>query len=236
MLHASWHQKASPRSVVKSCPWQPPPCVRAEDITYLIYFILYQYYFAALKLYAMFTLHVTAWGTRAGVGAPDKKDTRDEVDDVEAELARLKEEEEERHKKEETRVKMLRKGRSAQKTYQKGNIALMRRIHNRNQEDEARLRAALACCGMMTCEVELLRGRGSACRWQWRTSSVRRWQGSTPARRPRASTRRPTPACPCTARWAALSTTWEASRLHRAGRGRCTLRSKVSPSSGVVHC
>jgi hypothetical protein len=107
-----------------------------EDITYLLYFILYQYYFAVLKLYALFTLHVTTWGSRAGVGGPDKKDTRDEVEDVEAELERLRTEEAERAKKEEARLRMLRKGRSALKTYQKGNIALMRRIHRQNQEDE----------------------------------------------------------------------------------------------------
>jgi hypothetical protein len=29
-----------------------------------------QYYFAYLKLYALFTLNVTAWGTRVGVGGP----------------------------------------------------------------------------------------------------------------------------------------------------------------------
>lgn len=104
----------------------------AEDITYLVFFIFYQYYFAVLKLYAMFTLHVTAWGTRAGVGGPDKKDTLAEVDDIQLELERLANEE----KAQEARVKMARKGRTAAKTYQKGNIALMRRIHNQNQEDE----------------------------------------------------------------------------------------------------
>jgi hypothetical protein len=107
-----------------------------EDISYLMYFILYQYYFALLKVYALFTLHITAWGSRAGVGGPDKKDTRDEVEDVEAELERLQAEEAERAKKEEARIRNLRKGLSAQKTYQKGNIALMRRIHQQNQENE----------------------------------------------------------------------------------------------------
>lgn len=32
-----------------------------------MFFILYQYYFAVLKLYALGSLHVTAWGTREGV-------------------------------------------------------------------------------------------------------------------------------------------------------------------------
>lgn len=36
----------------------------AEDFTYLPLFIAYQYFFAALKLYAAFTLNNTAWGTR----------------------------------------------------------------------------------------------------------------------------------------------------------------------------
>lgn len=38
----------------------------------------------------------------------------------------------------ELRVKMERKKTSAAKTYQKGNIALMRRIHQQNQDDEVR--------------------------------------------------------------------------------------------------
>ena len=59
----------------------------AEDFTYLPFFIIYQYYFAMLKLYALFTLHVTAWGTRAGVGAPNAKDTVHEVDDVQVRCA-----------------------------------------------------------------------------------------------------------------------------------------------------
>ena len=46
---------------------------RAEDFTYLVYFITYQYYFAVLKLYALFTLHVTAWGTREGVAGGVKQ-------------------------------------------------------------------------------------------------------------------------------------------------------------------
>jgi cellulose synthase/poly-beta-1,6-N-acetylglucosamine synthase-like glycosyltransferase len=107
-----------------------------EDITYLFYFVIYQYYFAMLKLYALFTLHVTAWGSRVGVGAPDKKDTRDEIDDVEKELERLRVEEAKQAKKEEVRVRMVKRDHTAQKTYQKGKIALMRRIHRQRQDDE----------------------------------------------------------------------------------------------------
>ena len=51
----------------------------AEDISYLIFFIGYQYYFAFLKLYALFTLHVTAWGTREGVAGGVKQDSKAEV-------------------------------------------------------------------------------------------------------------------------------------------------------------
>jgi hypothetical protein len=58
--------------------------MHAEDLTYLPYFIIYQYYFAVLKLYALGTLHVTAWGTRAGVGAPTKRDAIDNLDNVQA--------------------------------------------------------------------------------------------------------------------------------------------------------
>lgn len=94
----------------------------AEDITYLIFFIGYQYYFAVLKLYALFTLHVTSWGTREGVAAAGAggKD-KEEVDPEAAH---------------EQRVQMAKKGRTANKTYQKGNIALMRRIHMHNLDDD----------------------------------------------------------------------------------------------------
>lgn len=103
----------------------------AEDITYLIFFIGYQYYFAVLKLYALFTLHVTSWGTREGVAAAGvgSKDT----EEVDPEVAH------------EQRVQMAKKGRTANKTYQKGNIALMRRIHMHNLEDDG------VCCFPRTC-------------------------------------------------------------------------------------
>lgn len=34
--------------------------------------IIFGYYFAIMKLYALFTLHETGWGTRAGIGEPEK--------------------------------------------------------------------------------------------------------------------------------------------------------------------
>ena len=45
-----------------------------SDLVYLPIFIAYQYFFACLKLYALVTLNVTSWGTRASVNFSD--DTR----------------------------------------------------------------------------------------------------------------------------------------------------------------
>nr|GAT42958.1 predicted protein [Mycena chlorophos] len=41
---------------------------RPQDIIYVPAFILFGYYFAIMKLYALCTLHETGWGTRAGIG------------------------------------------------------------------------------------------------------------------------------------------------------------------------
>ncbi|KAG6844833.1 hypothetical protein H0H87_003264 [Tephrocybe sp. NHM501043] len=41
---------------------------RPQDIIYVPAFIAFGYYFAVMKLYALFTLHETGWGTRAGIG------------------------------------------------------------------------------------------------------------------------------------------------------------------------
>jgi len=41
---------------------------RPQDIVYVPAFILFGYYFAIMKLYALVTLHETGWGTRAGIG------------------------------------------------------------------------------------------------------------------------------------------------------------------------
>jgi len=43
---------------------------RPQDIIYVPAFILFGYYFAIMKVYALFTLHETGWGTRAGIGDP----------------------------------------------------------------------------------------------------------------------------------------------------------------------
>ncbi|KAL0069994.1 hypothetical protein AAF712_002891 [Marasmius tenuissimus] len=41
---------------------------RPQDIIYVPAFIVFGYYFAVMKLYALCTLHETGWGTRAGIG------------------------------------------------------------------------------------------------------------------------------------------------------------------------
>jgi len=41
---------------------------RPQDVIYVPAFILFGYYFAIMKLYALCTLHETGWGTRAGIG------------------------------------------------------------------------------------------------------------------------------------------------------------------------
>lgn len=45
---------------------------RPLDIIYVPAYIAFGYYFSIMKLYALCTLHVTAWGTRVGVGEPDQ--------------------------------------------------------------------------------------------------------------------------------------------------------------------
>jgi len=41
---------------------------RPQDVIHVPAFILFGYYFAIMKLYALCTLHETGWGTRAGIG------------------------------------------------------------------------------------------------------------------------------------------------------------------------
>ncbi|KAJ7579980.1 hypothetical protein C8J56DRAFT_1058281 [Mycena floridula] len=41
---------------------------RPQDIIHVPAFILFGYYFAIMKLYALFTLYETGWGTRAEIG------------------------------------------------------------------------------------------------------------------------------------------------------------------------
>lgn len=44
--------------------------------------ILFSYYFAFMKVYALCTLHETGWGTRVGVGEPEKASEEAEVDEI----------------------------------------------------------------------------------------------------------------------------------------------------------
>jgi len=41
---------------------------RPRDVIYVPAFIAFGYYFAVMKMYALFTLHEVGWGTRAGIG------------------------------------------------------------------------------------------------------------------------------------------------------------------------
>ncbi|KAG0163774.1 hypothetical protein DFQ28_009295 [Apophysomyces sp. BC1034] len=41
---------------------------RPQDVIHVPAWLLFNYYFAVMKLYALFTLHEVGWGTRAGVG------------------------------------------------------------------------------------------------------------------------------------------------------------------------
>ncbi|KAK9766308.1 hypothetical protein K7432_004701 [Basidiobolus ranarum] len=40
---------------------------RPQDIIYVPAWLVFGYYFSIMKIYSLFTLHVTAWGTRQGV-------------------------------------------------------------------------------------------------------------------------------------------------------------------------
>jgi len=53
---------------------------RPQDIIYVPAFILFGYYFAVMKIYALLTLHETGWGTRAGVGDPSQATAAAEAD------------------------------------------------------------------------------------------------------------------------------------------------------------
>jgi len=64
---------------------------RPQDIIYIPAFILFGYYFAVMKLYALLTLHETGWGTRAGIGDPtaataaaDKGPAGEKLEDLQA--------------------------------------------------------------------------------------------------------------------------------------------------------
>jgi cellulose synthase/poly-beta-1,6-N-acetylglucosamine synthase-like glycosyltransferase len=59
---------------------------RPQDIIYVPAYILFSYYFAFMKLYALFTLHETGWGTRVGVGLPEDAGKEQEEEDTPADV------------------------------------------------------------------------------------------------------------------------------------------------------
>lgn len=52
---------------------------RPQDIIYIPVWLLFGYYFAVMKLYALMTLHVTGWGTREGIDDPTAATTAAEM-------------------------------------------------------------------------------------------------------------------------------------------------------------
>ncbi|WWC91747.1 uncharacterized protein L201_006694 [Kwoniella dendrophila CBS 6074] len=56
--------------VTRTAKLLPHLWFRPSHIIYVPAWILFGYYFAIMKLYALFTLHETGWGTRAGIGDP----------------------------------------------------------------------------------------------------------------------------------------------------------------------
>jgi len=59
-------------SATRTAKLLPHLWARPQDIVYVPAYILFGYYFAIMKLYALVTLHETGWGTRAGVGDPSQ--------------------------------------------------------------------------------------------------------------------------------------------------------------------
>ncbi|KAI9289582.1 nucleotide-diphospho-sugar transferase [Umbelopsis sp. AD052] len=59
---------------------------RPQDIIHIPAWLVFNYYFAIMKLYALFTLHEVGWGTRAGVGTTLAADIAKE-DEQEKEMA-----------------------------------------------------------------------------------------------------------------------------------------------------
>jgi len=81
---ASWFVWLTATRSAKLLPhlWRRP-----QDVIYVPAFILFGYYFAIMKLYALLTLHETGWGTRAGIGdataataAMDQNNEKEEQD------------------------------------------------------------------------------------------------------------------------------------------------------------
>ncbi|KAH9823252.1 family 2 glycosyltransferase [Melampsora americana] len=58
---------------------------RPQDIIYIPVWLLFGYYFAIMKLYALMTLHVTGWGTREGIDDPTEATNAAEMQQKEKE-------------------------------------------------------------------------------------------------------------------------------------------------------
>jgi hypothetical protein len=85
---------------------------------------MYQYFFATLKIYAAFTLHITAWGTRDASAFVKVEEPK--ADD-EASISTVAN----AAKAAKTRNQI------AFKNYRKGNVAFMRRVHSQAYDDGA---------------------------------------------------------------------------------------------------
>lgn len=137
---AQWHRPPFVSSVYRfglweRAPWPQGPMCRAEDLTYLIFFIGYQYYFAVLKLYALCTLHITTWGTRAGVGGAVVSTPAADGDAAAADSTEIKLQIQ--HEKHIERKAALERRRAvAESTYAAGQVALLRRVHAARMSSE----------------------------------------------------------------------------------------------------
>ncbi|KAK4703960.1 hypothetical protein P7C70_g2256, partial [Phenoliferia sp. Uapishka_3] len=63
-------------TITRTAKLAPHLWKRPQDVVYVPAWVAFGYFFAAMKLYALFTLHEVGWGTRAGVG--DAADDEDE--------------------------------------------------------------------------------------------------------------------------------------------------------------
>lgn len=120
---------------------------RTEDLTYLIFFIGYQYYFAVLKLYALSTLHITTWGTRAGVGGAVTSPPA--ADGAAADSAEIKLQIQHQNHIE-RKAALERRRVVADSTYAAGQIALLRRVHAaRMASEDSTVRACMPRMGAL---------------------------------------------------------------------------------------
>ncbi|KAI9314593.1 glycosyltransferase like family 2-domain-containing protein [Dichotomocladium elegans] len=75
---------------------------RPQDIWALPAWLIFNYYFAIMKIYALFTLHEVGWGTRAGVGTElaaniGKENTGSQQQEVKIEMNELQHRQQQKH-------------------------------------------------------------------------------------------------------------------------------------------